>query len=126
MICWYHAIFSSYGFWLPNDPRGSWSDFVASWELLKFGSATKTERRESLAREPHDLNLRRAAKSALKYPPVRFDIKQRMAIADGIGRACAESEIVLHACAIGLDHVHIVAARHTKTIEQVVAHFKGR
>ena len=40
----YHAIFTAYGFWLPNDPRGSWSSYVRSWELflaggneLKFG-----------------------------------------------------------------------------------------
>src|SRR4051812_43899841 len=33
MIVGYHVIFSTYGFWLPNDPRGSWSDFVGSWEL---------------------------------------------------------------------------------------------
>lgn len=23
-----HVIFGAYGFWLPNDPRGSWSEFV--------------------------------------------------------------------------------------------------
>jgi hypothetical protein len=30
MILAFHAIFGAYGFWLPNDPRGSWSDFVGS------------------------------------------------------------------------------------------------
>src|SRR5438552_2353693 len=37
----YHVIFGTYWFWLPNDPRGSWSNFVASWELARFGAATK-------------------------------------------------------------------------------------
>ncbi len=37
MIVGYHIIFGMYGFWLPNDPRGSWSDFVGSWELYRFG-----------------------------------------------------------------------------------------
>jgi hypothetical protein len=32
MILAYHSIFSMYGFWLPNDPRGSGSDYVASIE----------------------------------------------------------------------------------------------
>lgn len=27
MIYAFHAICGLYGFWLPNDPRGSWSDF---------------------------------------------------------------------------------------------------
>jgi len=30
-----HSIFGMYGFWLPNDPRGSGSDYVASWELFR-------------------------------------------------------------------------------------------
>ena len=29
----YHLILTNYGFWLPNDPRGSWSEFVRAWEL---------------------------------------------------------------------------------------------
>lgn len=49
MIVGYHIIFSAYGFWLPNDPRGSWSDFVGSWELFRYGPATKTTERRSLA-----------------------------------------------------------------------------
>jgi hypothetical protein len=43
MILASHVIFSTYGFWLPNDPRGSWSDFVGAWELFRFGPATKTD-----------------------------------------------------------------------------------
>ena len=49
MVLAYHVIFGAYGFWLPNDPRGSWSDFVGAWELLRFGKATKTTERRSVA-----------------------------------------------------------------------------
>lgn len=31
MILAFHSIISAYGFWLPNEPRGSWYDFVYSW-----------------------------------------------------------------------------------------------
>ncbi|MGB2821508.1 MAG: hypothetical protein WBF17_11040 [Phycisphaerae bacterium] len=55
MILAYHAIISAYGFWLPNDPRGSWSDFVRRWELLSFGKATKVDVRHSVARAEHDV-----------------------------------------------------------------------
>ena len=54
MILATHAIFSAYGFWLPNDPRGSWSTFVASWELFKYGPATTVSTRRSIAHQPHD------------------------------------------------------------------------
>jgi hypothetical protein len=66
----YHVIITAYGFWLPNDPRGSWSDFVGSGELRKFGEATKTETRRSVAGQRHDRAARLAARAALKYPPV--------------------------------------------------------
>ena len=36
-----HVIITTYGFWLPNDPRGSWSDFVGAWELLRYGRSTE-------------------------------------------------------------------------------------
>src|ERR671928_232003 len=54
MVHAYHLIITAYGFWLPNDPRGSWSDFVRAWELVRFGKATKTDERRSLAHRPHD------------------------------------------------------------------------
>ena len=47
MIHGYHLILPMYGFWLPNDPRGSWSEFIRKWELACFGQSTRTsERRE--------------------------------------------------------------------------------
>jgi hypothetical protein len=65
MIHAYHVILGTYGFWLPNDPRGSWSDFVGSWDLARFGKATK-----SLERLPVDFDQwvkwRTAAQQALK------------------------------------------------------------
>jgi REP element-mobilizing transposase RayT len=62
----------------------------------------------------------------LKYPCVRFNEAQRSAIAAGIKQACEESQISLHACAVGFDHVHIVTSRHRKSIELIVGQFKGR
>src|SRR5437899_6098149 len=53
MVLASHVIFTTYGFWLPNDPRGSWSDFVAAWELFRAGGpATKTTTRRSVAGAP--------------------------------------------------------------------------
>src|SRR5438270_9322580 len=83
MIHGYHVIFGAYGFWLPNDPRGSWSEFVGSWELFRFGPATKTDTRRSVAARPHDRAQRLAAKQALKYPPVQFTGLQARAIGRG-------------------------------------------
>ena len=126
MVRWYHLIMTAYGFWLPNDPRGSWSDFVGLWELCKFGPATKVSGKRSYAHDPHDVELRRAAKQALKYPPVRFDAAQRDAIAEGFARATGESGYLVHACCTGHDHAHLVTTRHERTIEEVAKHAKSR
>src|SRR3954466_14132101 len=104
MVIASHIIISAYGFWLPNDPRGSWSDFVGSWELLKFGPATKVNDSRNYAKDPHDVSLRRAAKQALKNPPVRFTKAQRVAIADGFAQACIDGNYRCYACCIGFDH----------------------
>src|SRR3954454_1744361 len=125
MVVAYHGIFTAYGFWLPNDPRGSWSDFVGAWELLRFGRATKVTTHRSLASVPHDREQRLAAKRALKYPPVRFTPEQIKSIAKGIARAVRESGYVVYACAILHDHAHLVIGRLERSIEQVTAHLKA-
>ncbi|MFH1922268.1 MAG: hypothetical protein ABIP48_20590, partial [Planctomycetota bacterium] len=116
MIRAYHAIFSAYGFWLPNDPRGSWSHFVGSWELFRFGPATKVETRRSVAAKPHDRALRLAAKRALKYPPVRFNGRQVLSVSQGFATAIAEHEYHVCACSILPEHVHMVVARCDRSI----------
>jgi REP element-mobilizing transposase RayT len=126
MVLGFHCIFGAYGFWLPNDPRGSWSDYVASWELFRFGSATKTASRRSLARLPHDRHLRMAAKQALKYPAVQLTGLQARAVGNGFKKSSEESAYQIHACSILPEHVHLVIGRHSRHIRRIVGHLKGR
>jgi REP element-mobilizing transposase RayT len=125
MIVGYHVIFGAYGFWLPNDPRGSWSDFVGSWELFRFGPATKTDERRSLAHDPHDHGLRNSAKAALKRPPVQFTGLQARAVGRGFATIVDRHRLAVYACSILPEHVHIVFARHSSQVEQIVNWLKG-
>jgi REP element-mobilizing transposase RayT len=120
-----HLIFGAYGFWLPNDPRGSWSDFVGSWELLWFGRATKTDVRHSVAAKPHDVQARLAAQRALKYPPVRFDGRQARAVGRGFAEFATGSRLIVWGCSILPEHVHLVVARHRFSADQIANHLKG-
>jgi len=125
MVIGYHVILTAYGFWLPNDPRGSWSDFVGAWELVRFGRATKTNERRSLAKKPHDRRTRLAAKDALKYPAVRFNGRQARAIGGGFGALANRSSLGICACSILPEHTHLVVGQHRHPIEQIVNLLKG-
>jgi len=125
MVLGSHVILSAYGFWLPNDPRGSWSDFVGAWELVRFGRATQVGTRCSVASRPHNVSARQAAKRALKYPPVRFTGLQARAIGRSFAAFAAKSDLLIWACSILPEHVHLVVARHDYEVEQIVNLLKG-
>jgi REP element-mobilizing transposase RayT len=124
MIHGYHAIIGAYGFWLPNDPRGSWSDFVGKWEFVRFGRSTKSLSRFELT--PIEEQERLEAKQALKYPPVSFTGIQARGIGRGFGALCAKRNYTVWACAILPEHTHLVIARHTYSVESIVHQLKGQ
>lgn len=125
MVRAYHVILSAYGFWLPNDPRGSWSDFVGAWELWRYGKATTVSVGRSIASSIHDQKLRLQAKKALRYPAVRWTGLQARSIANGFASFARHAELAILACAIMPDHIHLVTARHAQKIELIANHLKG-
>ena len=121
-----HVIISTYGFWLPNEERGSWSEFVRSWELFrKFGPATKVETHRSVARRPYDRARKREMQESLKYPVVRFTGLQARAVARGFALQVEKCGYVIYACAVLEDHSHLVIGRHHYDVVQVVNLLKG-
>jgi REP element-mobilizing transposase RayT len=104
-----HLCWGTYGFWLPNDPRGSGSRQVFADHLKLFGEATFVEdRTRSRARHEHDRTQRLAAKRSLQRPAVRFDGHQAKCVAVAFGELLAELAIPVWACAVLPDHVHLV------------------
>jgi REP element-mobilizing transposase RayT len=124
MVIASHAVFAAYGFWLPNDGRGSWSTEVWAPHLRRFGPATKTSERQSLARRPHDRASRLEAKENLKYPAVQFTGAQARVIALAFAEILRVLDLPAYACAVMPDHSHLVLPRHSETIEQVVGFLK--
>ena len=126
MIYGYHVIMPTYGFWLPNDPRGSWSDVIRKWEHVRFVRSTKSIERRALEElSPHELAQRKAARASLKYPPVTLTGHQAASIGRGFEEKRRKSNYTIWACSILPEHTHLVIARHTYKIEQVVNLLKG-
>jgi REP-associated tyrosine transposase len=121
-----HCVFGAYGFWLPNDPRGSGSKFVGAENLLPFGKAMYLENRSrSVASQSHDARRRLAAKEALSRPAVRFNEAQVQAVAEGFGAYIRARRLTVSACSIMPDHVHMVIAKHEISFEQLVSKLKS-
>ena len=126
MIHGYHLILPMYVFWLPNDPRGSWSDFVWKWELVRFGKSTKSiHRRDIMSLTESEIQQRESAQKALNYEPVSINGQQALSIANGFAHRATRSNYNVWACAILPEHTHLVFARHTYKVEQMAKLLKA-
>ncbi len=124
MIHGYHVILGLYGFWLPNDPRGSWSEFVGAWELLRFGTTTRSYDR-TMGLTDEEERQRHEAKKHLKYPPVILNGRQALAVGRGFLQGKLKCGLTIWACSILPEHVHLVIARHRYKVETVANLLKG-
>lgn len=125
MVEAYHVVMTCYGFWLPNDERGSGSRYVGSKSLYKFGKATHVDSQWSVAHQPYNKALRLEAKKNLKYPPVALNGLRARAVGRGFSSYIEKSGLVVYACAILPDHVHLVIERYRLTIEQIMIKLKA-
>jgi REP element-mobilizing transposase RayT len=118
----YHIVFGAYGFWLPNDPRGSWSRYVWADRLHRFGPPQPL----SASHQPtaDEEQLRAEMKRELQFPPVRFSDLQVRAVASGFAAIIQQLHLVVYATAIMADHVHLVTARQDLYAEDIAAYFK--
>ena len=54
----FHINFGNHGFWLPNDPIGSNSNYVRAPHLVPFGKATKVENGDNPLKEKKPVQSR--------------------------------------------------------------------
>jgi REP element-mobilizing transposase RayT len=124
MIIAYHAIFTTYGTWLPNDPRGSYSRRIYSENLAQLGAI----RYGRQSPQPGGDALRRfrtAVMPRLSRPPFYINMEARPVIADAFGEVLQRLCERCVACAIMKEHVHIVVLRARHQIEYLVNQLKG-
>ena len=76
-------------------------------------------------RMKHDFNVRRAAKESLVRPAVVLSGIQARAVARGVAKYVESSNVIVNACAILQDHVHLLVSRHRLDIETLASKFKA-
>ena len=121
----FHVLCTTYGFWLPNDERGSGSDFVRADHLAKFGPPNPVTTRRSVAYRPCDPDIRRMARESLQYPHVEFTGRQALAVAHGFKEELTRYGGTIHACAIMRDHFHAAVGSHRYDIRRFAGRLKG-
>ena len=123
IVIGYHLIWTAYGYWLPNDPRGSMSKTIACDVIAELGALHYGRKKvQPSARAVGEFRDR--AKDVLKYSLLDFSPSDFSTIAEGLAQCIREQRYTCYACAIMPDHVHLVTGRHRSTVEYVAGFLK--
>lgn len=123
MVAGYHLIWTVYGYWLPNDPRGSTSLEIRVEVLKSLGDIhygrklvqpSSNELRQFFA-QAHDL---------LAHEVLTFDDDDIELVGSVLGEQIAKHGYTCYACAVMPDHVHILIRRHRDKAEQMIQLFQ--
>jgi REP element-mobilizing transposase RayT len=115
----YHLIWTLYGWWLPNDPRGSGSQHVASDLLAQLGKLHHGRRRAQPAGHVVREFYAQAAER-LNHPLHVFEPSEFAKVAQALGDVIIECTYTCYACAIMPDHVHLLIRKHRDDAETMI------
>jgi REP element-mobilizing transposase RayT len=119
MVAGFHLIWTAYGWWLPNDPRGSSSHEIRVERVAEFGELHYGRKQT----QPLPAELRtfyRDAGDVLKHPLLTFQDADIPLIAEAFGSVVREQRYTCYACAIMPDHVHVLMRKHRDHAETMI------
>ena len=123
MVLAHHLIFVAYGWWLPNDPRGSMSDTIVSDVIAELGDLHHGRKKV----QPASRDIRafyERAREVLRHPLLTFTPPEIDAIARAFESVIRGQRYTCYACAIMKDHVHLVIRKHRHLAEEMIARFQ--
>ena len=124
LVIAYHLMWTAYGCWLPNDPRGSTSRIVASNVIAELGQLHYGRRKvQPSARSIRE--FRRLARQVLRFPLREISPQEFGIVADGFAEAVAEHRYTCYSCAIMPDHVHVLIRKHKHKAEEMIENLQG-
>jgi len=115
----YHLIWTLYGWWLPNDLRGSCSHTIRSDFLKDLGDLHYGRKRV----QPASRDIRKFYEEAaplLKFPLLDLRGETIRSVASGFAEAIGEFKYTCYACAILFDHVHLIIRKHKHSAEEMI------
>jgi REP element-mobilizing transposase RayT len=125
MVAGYHLIWTVYGFWLPNDPRGSTSKEVRIEPIAALGEH-HYGRKEQQPRAKELREFLKSASDALAHKVYTLEDAEITLVGAALGSEIADRAYVCYACAVMPDHVHMLIRRHGDRAEDMIARFQKR
>jgi REP element-mobilizing transposase RayT len=119
----YHIMWTLYGWWLPNDLRGSTSRVIRSPVLSQLGDLHFGRKRI----QPASRDIRafyNSAKKILKHPLLELDVESIKSVARGFADAIDRFKYTCYACAILRDHVHLIIRKHRHQAEDMIGNLQ--
>lgn len=123
LVIAYHLIWTVYGTWLPNDPRGSGSRAVATDVLRDLGELHYGRKTAQPPRREVRAFYERAT-PLLVHPVMTLSADAFETTACGVADAIAEQSYTCYACAVMPDHVHMVIRKHKHKAEEMLGNLK--
>lgn len=123
LVIAYHLIWTAYGWWLPNDPRGSGSTTVRNDVFADLGELHYGRKRV----QPTGRTVREFYEEAadlLKHPLLSFSGIDRSEVASAFADVIAQQRYTCYACAVMPDHVHLVIRKHKHEAEEMTQFLK--
>jgi len=119
----HHLIWTAYGTWLPNDPRGSGSLEIRNDVLAELGELHHGRKIvQPTGREIREFYAK--AIPLLQHPVLKFDDKARSSIGNAIANVIQQEKLTCWACVIMPDHVHILIRKHKLLAEEMMESIK--
>jgi len=119
----HHLIWTAYGYWLPNDPRGSMSKTIASDVIAELGEIHYGRRVvQPASRDIRE--FRERAKEVLKHPLLNFPVTLFDVIAEAFAEVIETERYTCWACAVMPDHAHVLIRKHKHQAEEMIANLQ--
>ena len=123
MVLAYHLIWTVYGWWLPNDPRGSSSREIRVERIRHLGDLHPG--RKPVQPTPGELrDFHDEARDLLAHDVLLLSDEEIGIVASAFGKVISEEKYPCLACAIMPEHVHLVIARHRDRAEIMIEKFQ--
>jgi REP element-mobilizing transposase RayT len=119
----YHLIWTVYGYWLPNDPRGSTSLEIRVETVKRLGDIHYG--RKLVQPSPGELRqFFKQARDVLAHEVLTFDDDDIALVGNVLGQQIGERGYTCYACAVMPDHVHVLIWRHRDKAEKMIEYFQ--